>query len=542
MRLLAVLGFLATLTTACSDSPNEAPERDDDRDPSVAPRDDGGAADGARGAADGAAQNAEPGGKTPAQLPPAEIRFRSCNGGFECGKLTVARDYADPAAGTIELGVMRYRARGQRIGALLINPGGPGGSAIGFLPGFAAVASSLGQRFDLVAFDPRGVGQSTPINCHDTLQAYVAADPTPDDAAEWRAVDDASKRFADDCAEKHRGLLPHLGTPNVARDMDRVREALGEETISYLGYSYGTAIGAWYAALFPKRVRAMVLDGAVDMDLSAVDLALEQGRGFEDALESYFAWCTSGLFRCAWTGGQTPAMAFARLTAQADRAPLRANGADRPAGPGEFTLGVIATLYGGEAGWQTLSTTLEAAAAGEGTQLVRLSDGYLDRRDDGSYSNVVETNNAVNCLDKPTPDAAALEAELPRFQREAPLFGAATLTGLLVCSHWPATQSETKLPPPAGAPPIVVIGTTGDPATPYAWAGALAEQVGTGVLLTYEGEGHTAYGRGVPCVEAAVNAYFINGTVPAAGTRCRDSLFSEVRDEPLLLRFSPGGR
>lgn len=446
------------------------------------------------------------------------IVFEPCDRGFECGRLRVPIDHAKPGAATLELAVKRRRATGRRLGSLHVNPGGPGGSAIDFLPSFAARAGVLAKHFDLVAVDPRGVGRSTPIDCHGQLGAFFAADPSPDDEAEWRQLNDVARAFAEECVQKHGALLPYLGTPNVARDMDLVRAALGDEQLHYLGYSYGTAIGSWYAELFPARVGAMVLDGAVDMQLSAVELARTQGIGFEDTLKTYFAWCDAQPSRCTWTRARPAADAFDDLVAAIERAPLAAR--LRPAGPGELIVGVVYTLYGDEAGWRSLSRALQEAVDGSGNMLVAFTDGYLRRRPDGTYPNMQEANQAVNCIDYPTPSVDALRSEVERFRDSAPIFGVSALTGLWICAHWPRGEPPPAPPTGRGAKPIVVIGTTGDPATPYAWAEALSAQLSSAVLLTYEGEGHTAFGRGDACLDGAVHAYFIEGKVPAAGIHC----------------------
>jgi pimeloyl-ACP methyl ester carboxylesterase len=464
-------------------------------------------------------------GALPPPPTPERLQFRRCES-YECAQLKVPLDYADPSGEQISLSVQRRAASGgQRIGSLLINPGGPGGSAIEFLPGFAqGVSSAISQRFDIVAFDPRGVGESTPLDCHSTIQKLAATDPSPDSEDEWTRADAAAKTFADECGQKHSKLLPHLGTPNVARDMDQLRAALGDEKLTYVGFSYGTAIGATYAELFPQRVRALVLDGALDMSLGALDISLEQALGFDKALQSYFAWCGRAGGNCDWTNGSAPAEAFKALSAKVDAQPLMASGGDRPLGPGEFLFGVIAPLYSGEDGYRALSTALGNAARGDGGSLLSFTDNYLNRQPDGSYGNIQEANAAVNCVDSPGPDYMALRAEEARFAMTSQTFGLATLTGLLVCAHWPVqTPPRMSVPRAAGAAPILIVGTTGDPATPYAWAEALASELESGVLLTYEGEGHTAYLRSVPCIDDAVDAYLIDGKVPDAGKRCGGS-------------------
>jgi hypothetical protein len=266
-----------------------------------------------------------------------------------------------------------------------------------------------------------------------------------------------------------------------------------------------------------------VLDGALDMSLSALEISLEQAVGFEHSLATYFEWCGRASGNCSWTNGSAPAEAFKQLTTKVDAQPLMARNGDRPVGPGELLYGVIAPLYGGVDGYRSLSSALSAAARGDGSSLLSLTDNYLDRQPDGSYGNLQEANSAVNCLDAPSPDYTGLKGEAMHFAMSSPTFGLATLTGLLVCAHWPVKTERGPVPHGAGAAPILVVGTTGDPATPYHWAEALASELESGVLLTYEGEGHTAYGRGAPCIDSAVEAYLIDGKVPAKGTRCSGS-------------------
>ena len=469
---------------------------------------------------DGGAKPAKPAATPPVLDDTLRITWTRCDTSYECATLKVPVDYDDASHGSLDIALKRAAATGKRIGSLLINPGGPGGSGIDFLSGLLPGIKNLRARFDIVAFDPRSVGQSTPLDCHSTLQKLVSADPSPDSDAKWMTVDKLSQSFADECEKKYPKLLPYLGTQNVARDMDRIRAGLGEAKLSFLGFSYGTSIGAWYAQLFPQRVRALVLDGAVTQELSAMDMALEQAKGFELALANYFAWCRESASRCTWAQNKPPESAFASLQASIEAKPLPASGYDRPAGPGEFMLAAIMPLYGGEQGWQLLSNALLGAVRGDGGTLIQLTDAYLERGKDGKYPNITEVNNAVNCVDHASPDVAEVRANAQRFQSGAPIFGLGSLSALLVCSHWGAMGIDTPPPTGQGAPPIVVVGTINDPATPYAWAESLAKELASGVLLTWEGEGHTAYTRGSACIDAAVEAYFIDGKVPAAGLRC----------------------
>ncbi|GIW18986.1 MAG: proteinase [Tepidiforma sp.] len=453
----------------------------------------------------------------------AALQWSSCGGRAECATLQVPLDWADPAGETIELSVIRYPARkpDQRIGVLMANPGGPGGSAIDFMKTWQAIApAAIRDRFDLVAFDPRGVGESTPIVCHQRLQELVAVDPDPETDAEWRDAERVSKAFADDCAAAAGRLLPYVGTKNVARDMDALRQALGEEQLTYVGYSYGTTIGAVYADMFPGRVRAFVLDGGTDQALDYETVSITQMIGFERALQAYLADCAAK--RCALARDGDPRAAIDRVIAMAEQAPIPAPGADRPAGPGEVQLGIIAALYS-KFTWNQLTGALTRALGGDGTGLVELTDFYLQRNPDGTYPNLIEANYAVNSVDSVCPrDPQAYRAMADRFAKLAPTFGRAAATSGLVCAYWAAEPDPLGVPRAAGAPPILVIATTNDPATPYEWGKALSEQLESGVLLTYRGEGHTIYAQGSACVDEIVNAYLLNLAVPAAGATCGD--------------------
>lgn len=449
------------------------------------------------------------------------LAWESCGGRAECATFAVPLDWSDPAGETIELAVVRYPARkpDQRIGVLMANPGGPGGSAIDFLRAWQSIlAPEIRDRFDLVAFDPRGVGESTPILCHDRLQELVAVDPDPDNEGEWRQAEEVAKAFADDCATAAGWLLPYVGTKQVARDMDALRAALGEGQLTYVGYSYGTTIGATYADLFPDRVRAFVLDGGTDQSLDYETVSVTQMVGFERALQAYLDDCAAK--RCALARDGNPRAAVARVIAMAEQAPIPAPGADRPAGPGEVQLGIISALYS-KFTWNQLTQALSEALAGDGSGLVRLVDDYLLRNPDGSYPNLIEANYAVNSVDTACPkDPQAYRAMADRFAALAPTFGRSAATSGLVCAYWAAPPDPLGVPRAAGSAPILVIATTNDPATPYEWGRALSEQLENGVLVTYRGEGHTIYAQGNACIDDVVNAYLVSLAVPPEGTTC----------------------
>lgn len=457
----------------------------------------------------------------PPWAPITAISWSDCGSGFQCANMQVPLDYSKPDGQTIALAISRLPARNssQRIGSLLVNPGGPGASAIDFMRIWARIVSpDIRNRFDIVAFDPRGVGESTPIDCHATLQQFVAVDPSPDNAQEWAEAEEAAKTFVQGCTSKYNDILPYLGTKNVARDMETIRQALGEDKLTYLGYSYGTAIGAVYADMYPNRVRAFVLDGAVDLSLSFEEVNKTQMVGFERAYQAYLADCKAK--SCAIARNGDPGAAVDKLLAQVEVKPIPAPGADRPAGPGETLLGIISAMYSKQQ-WPMLTAALQNAMNGNGSGLVQLADQYLERNPDGSYPNLMEANMAVNYDDETCPkDPQAYIDLATEFARAAPHFGASAATSGLTCAYWPYKPDPLSAPKAAGAPPIVVISTTNDPATPYEWGLAMSKQLESGRLIIHRGEGHTIYAQGDSCVDQAVNDYLINLQAPAQGKTC----------------------
>ena len=456
-----------------------------------------------------------------------QLEWTGCDGEFECATLTVPLDYTSPAGETIELALLRVPAgdQSQRIGSLIVNPGGPGASGIEYARAARSVATKqVLERFDIVGFDPRGVGQSNPVDClaDNDLAAFVAADATPDDAGEISAIDSASAEFATGCRQQSESLLPHIGTNDVARDMDVLRGVLGDQQLHYLGKSYGTALGAAYADQFPQRVGRMVLDGALDPSLSGTDISLQQAAGFEQAFQSYVDACLE-TERCPLGSTKEQALArFDRLLADIDAEPLPADG--RELTQSLAVLGVALPLYFDKSqGYPALGAALARALDGDGTALMTLADIYLGRESSGSFhGNQNEAIYAVNCLDSNSVHSVAdVEAEVGAYAAASPRFGPYLAWGNLVCAHWPVPAANDIGPVTAmGAAPILVVGTTGDPATPYGWAVGLADQLESGVLLTYEGDVHTAYMTGSDCVDAAVDAYLLEGTPPSDGARC----------------------
>ncbi|MBQ0881688.1 MULTISPECIES: alpha/beta hydrolase [Streptomyces] len=474
---------------------------------------------------------------TPSALTPyyeQKLKWRDCGvPGFQCATMKAPLDYAKPSEGDVRLAVARKKATGpgERLGSLLVNPGGPGGSAIGYLQQYAGIGypEEVRARYDMVAVDPRGVARSEPIECLDgrEMDAYTQTDVTPDDQGETDELVGAYQKFAEGCGADAPKLLRHVSTVEAARDMDILRAVLGDEKLTYVGASYGTFLGATYAGLFPDRAGRLVLDGAMDPSLPARRLNLEQTAGFETAFQSFAKDCVKQP-DCPLGGkNTTPDQVGKNLKAffdDLDAEPIPTGDADgRRLTESLATTGVIAAMYD-EGAWQQLRESLTSAIKEkDGAGLLVLSDSYYEREADGGYSNLMFANASVNCLDLPaafsTPDE--VREALPEFEKASPVFGEGLAWSSLNCAYWPVEPTgEPHRIEAAGATPIVVVGTTRDPATPYRWAEALAGQLSSGRLLTYEGDGHTAYGRGSACIDSAINTYLLRGTAPEDGTRC----------------------
>ncbi|BCB87935.1 proteinase [Phytohabitans suffuscus] len=445
---------------------------------------------------------------------------------YECASVAVPQDWADPnGSGTFEIALLRARATRQenRIGSLVVNPGGPGGSGIDtavYLSFGAAVGGlpeEITERFDIVGFDPRGVSRSSPVECISDadLDATFGADPDPRTQAEFDEVVAINKRVGEGCGAKYGDRLTLFSTEQAARDMDAVRAAVGDEKLTYLGYSYGTLLGATYAQLFPSKIRALVLDGAVDPGQDMVAGSESQAKGFERAFTNFTDWCARNS-RCPIgpdaRGAVTDAVEKARVS------PVRGRDG-REATAGWVFYAVISSLYT-ERGWQDLATAIDDLRGGDADGVFDLADSYAERDGNGRYSNLFDANLAVNCADSTAkPTLAQIRSYQSQWRARYPLFGAALAVGMLPCAYWPGERDPYPTGEAKGAPPIVVVGTTGDPATPYEQTAKLAEMLGVGVVLTWEGEGHTAYPQ-TECVTRAVDRYLIDLRAPQAGMRC----------------------
>jgi pimeloyl-ACP methyl ester carboxylesterase len=464
-----------------------------------------------------------------------KLAWSRCDKIFECASLTVPLDYTNPARGTIQLAVIRKQATdpAHRIGSLITNPGGPGGSGVEFIkqnyPAQSGHPSHFGPQlradFDIVGFDPRGVGQSAPITCltDAQLDQYVALDPAPTTPPEVDAVVSGDKAFDVGCQTHSASLLPYVGTPNAARDMDILRAVLGDQKMYYLGASYGTYLGAVYAELFPTHLARAVLDGPLPPNLTARRLGIGQASGFQDELTRFIDDCATHPDCPLGTDATTAEQKLADFFVSTHTHPLP-TGTNRMVNQALAETGVLSTLYASPTSWPLLRQVLALAMAGDGHGLLALSDLYYQRDSrTGHYSNSTAANIAINCLDR--PDVRSVDdvhAELPDFEQASPLIGASLAWSDLPCAYWPVpAQGQPHPIHYAGSPPILVIGTIHDPATPYPSAQEMAGQLGSAVLLTYNGDGHTAYGRGSGCIDTAVDAYLAQGTVPAASEVCQ---------------------
>ncbi|MFJ4469038.1 alpha/beta hydrolase [Streptomyces sp. NPDC089424] len=437
---------------------------------------------------------------------------------WRCATLKVPLDWAKPDGGTIDLALVRSEARGDdRIGSLLFNFGGPGSSGVATLPAYASTVSKLHERYDLVSWDPRGVGASEGIRCRSDkeIQAAEAVDVSPDTPAEETAYFEDAADFGKGCEASTGELLAHVSTADTARDLDLMRHVLGDAKTHYFGISYGTELGGVYAHLFPKNVGRLVLDAVVDPSADAVGHAKNQTLGFQRALDDYLK-----------STGQDPKQGsrkIADLLKRIDAEPL-ATSSDRKLTQSLAFTGIVLPLYS-KSSWPTLTMALESAEGGDGSALLALADSYNERDEAGRYTTTTHSQRVISCLDdKQRPTPAEARKLLPEFEKISPVFG--PFLGWDTagwCHEWPvAGQFDTPEVSAPGAAPILVVGNTGDPATPYEGARRMADELGegVGVMLTWKGEGHGAYGSGSDCVDSTINAYALTGTLPKDGKVC----------------------
>lgn len=456
-----------------------------------------------------------------------QLQWESCDDTFKCATATVPLDWSEPAGETISLALIRHAApQGKSQGSLFVNPGGPGASGVTFVRDSLdyAVDDRLLNAFDVIGFDPRGVGESTSVQCFDSSEAadeYVyGITPGVRGSAAWRAAAKAeAKSFAADCLAQTGDLLGHVDSISVARDLDVLRAIVGDAKLNYIGYSYGTFIGAMYAQTFPDKVGHLVLDGAVDPSISSEDSLVTQAKGFDMALGNWIRWCFTQ-DDCPFVGSTAQVKReITSILRELDDYPQIAEDG-RLVGADAFATGMFATLYSPDS-WRYLTQLFNDYFEGSVETALAIADWYNDRGEDGTYnSNQTEAFTAVGCLDSSSDSSVSAAALSRRLAKEAPVFGP-YFDGVDSCASWAFEPVITTAKmTPTGPAPIVVIGTTGDPATPIAWSRSFAAQLQDGRFISYDGEGHTGYNKGSACVDNAVDDYFIDDQAPARTVSC----------------------
>lgn len=454
------------------------------------------------------------------------VKWRKCGKPFQCAKVRVPLDHDKPHKGSVKLALIRLKAPSakSRIGSLIVNPGGPGGSGVDFVRhgGVQTIPAELRARFDIVGFDPRGVGKSSPVSCGAEPGRFLAQDMVPDAAAEVATILAGAKRLAAACAAASGDMLPHMSTVAVAHDLDRIRRAVGDRQLTYLGYSYGSFIGTTYAELFPDKIRAMVLDGPVDPALNGYQRARDQAAVLERTLKTFFKECRRER-ECKELAAGLSLKRFDVFIEQLNRQPLPARGL----GPGrqlrsaEALLATALLLKEKGPGWQLLAAGLGMAMSGDGSLLLAVADSSTGKTAAASQQDWLAPLLAVNCLDVPVPDPSEYAASAADLAKESAHFGGLMLLLSSACSYWHEAPQRTARPAKVSkAPPIVVVGTTGDPTTPYEWATALATQLPSAALVTRDGASHTSFGGQNVCTDRHVIRYVSKLLVPPVGAGC----------------------
>ena len=454
---------------------------------------------------------------------PSEIEWRPCSMlGVDCAVIEVPFDHDRPEIGTFDLPLARHRARtpDERIGVLFVNPGGPGVEGFDLAESAAYTFSDvLLDRFDIIGWDPRGTGGARPeLDCIDDMDSFFALDPSPDDDTERTALVDSARRFVDACTTTSGDVLPHVGTESTARDIDLIRRMLGEETVSYLGFSYGSELGATWVTLFPETVRAAVFDAAADPTLDLIDSLTLQSRGFERTLEAFFDECDRS--SCEFTTpGETSRQTFDRIVNDLEASPLRVDG-DRPAvGQGTALVGVVAALYG-KAIWNSLDRALQEADDGFGDRLLTLYDGYFGGYRDGHPDDSIDAYVAITCLDRTRDfDVDDAFAAMGSVLSASPRLGAAVLQELLLCALWPVDPKPSPDVRYTGSVPILVVGSTGDAATPMEGTRRMYETLGNARLVVVDSFDHTSYGSN-DCATRVVDDYLTELVIPDGEIDC----------------------
>jgi pimeloyl-ACP methyl ester carboxylesterase len=451
-----------------------------------------------------------------------EINWKNCRQGFKCATLAVPIDYKNLATGTFEIALLKYEARtSKKLGSLIVNPGGPGGSGVDYAYAAEYIFSpAILDRYDIVGFDPRGVSRSAPIRCltDKELDANNNSDSKPDNEKEFKQILIDTKNYVEKCKAKNKYLTSY-STANVARDMDILREALGDKQLNYLGKSYGTYLGTLYAHFYPDKVGRVVLDGAVDPTISNFEQSLTQAVSFDHAFSSFAKDCIKKS-NCPLPPGQDAAIAeMQRLFEIAAKKPLPTKSSKRTLSETMMVLGTASAMYDSENGWPKLRKAIAHAQKGYGDEFLELADDYNGRQPDGSYAdNEFDSGAVIDCLDVDEPRTVAeIRSDAKSFANKAPLFGPYLAYGGLTCKSFGQSQQVTISPTKTNES-IVVIGTTGDPATPYEWAQGLNKLLANSVLVSLTGEGHTGQGQGNACIDDQIDDFYLTGKVPTTST------------------------
>ncbi|MFH1727180.1 MAG: alpha/beta hydrolase [Pseudomonadota bacterium] len=460
------------------------------------------------------------------ELATTSFEWSSCGeDGGECAKFMVPLDYENNDGTEIELALIRFSATGEKQGSIFMNPGGPGGSATEYVEFFAFTDFGiiLREHFDLIGFDPRGVGQSVNITCVDDPVPYFAW-PIPENDSEFNEVTELIQEYTSKCEEENGNLLEHVGTVEVVRDLETLREELGEGKLNYIGLSYGTKIGALYAETYPENIRAMVLDGALSPSLTPLEISLGQAKSFEKSLQEFltsYAETATNVFN---EGDPQPALN--NLLDDIELNPLPTD-QDRTLSRSDAEIAILMTLYS-EAYWPYLEEALDQALLGDGSLLLEWTDYYFERQEDGTYGNFMDVFNAINCLDSSSLSADEVRLEAEKSAELYPFFGPLMIYGMLFCTYWPVEPSmEPKIIDVQKAPQIMIVGTTGDPATPYEWAQTLTGEIDGSFLLTFNGEQHVALGSST-CVNEMYEQYLLDPDIQYSDTECSKDDTSEI--------------
>ena len=452
------------------------------------------------------------------------IKWRTCYDTLKCADLLVPIDYTNIKLGTFRISMLKHEATNKedRIGSLFVNPGGPGASGVDYAYGAEYIVSpQVLALYDIVGFDPRGVSRSAPIRClsDKELDANNNSDSKPDNDAEFQQILQDTKKYVEKCKDKNKYLTSY-STANVARDLDILREAVGDKQLNYMGKSYGTYLGTLYAHFFPDKVGRVVLDGAVDPSISNFQQTLTQAVGFDQAFTSFAADCNERK-NCTLPKEKDAAVAeMQALFSQSAQKPFPTKKkSGRTLSESMMVLGTASAMYDSQTGWPQLRRAIAEAQKGHGDTFLKLADEYTGRQNDGSYpNNEFDSGAAIDCLDFNEPRTVEqIRSDAEAFVAKAPLFGPYLAYGGVTCKFF-NQDIEVTIEPMTTANPVIVIGTTGDPATPYEWARGLSELLTNSRLISLTGEGHTGQGQGNACIDGQIDDFYLTGKAPTTST------------------------